>query len=61
MTPEIEEEPEPEFICPECGGTFFGRDCEIGTDGKVKVTDHFWCHDELGTGCKWHGKYPIDV
>lgn len=34
------------FVCPACGGHHYER----SSDGV------YYCHDERGIGCRWHGE-----
>lgn len=49
---------EEHFVCPNCGGTHFGRRTAKGDDGQVIVLDDVCCHDEHGVKCKWRGVWP---
>ena len=45
-----------EFICPRCGGSFFGRDTAGGEPGEpVRMLSTVRCH---ATGCGWRGEWP---
>ena len=44
----------PEFVCPKCGSTHFGRDT-AGKPGAVRTLRTVRCH---GKGCDWRGVWP---
>lgn len=48
-----------QFVCPECGSTYFGSANLRAKDGSPVPTNELklYCHDQYGVGCKWTGKW----
>ena len=40
------------FVCPSCGGRYFGSSLHDRTDGTYVVLAR-QCHDEFGVGCTY--------
>ena len=43
------------FLCPQCGGSYFGRDTGPAPDGTVAVLRTVRCHTPK---CGWRGQWP---
>lgn len=52
---------EHDFVCPKCGGHYFGRDTEL-SGGRVVALNTIRCHGGSsecpGWKCDWHGVWP---
>lgn len=54
-----DQKPEPDFVCPHCGGRYFGRQTAKTVDGEIVLLESVWCNDQREVGCRWRGVWPM--